>query len=374
LNSTLGRLVPKITETLREDWRPFGSARHLGVVILRTDHLGPSKLGRKLRRRQIVKLLGTAAAWPLAARAQRTITPLIGYLSSKGKFAEAGSVVAMREGLKERGFIDRVNVRIEYRWCDGDYGRLPQLAADLINQNVNVITASGLPAALAAKEATSTIPIVFRLAVDPVASDLVASIDRPGSNITGVTALSDQLTPKKIQLLHELAPAALRIGFLIDPKNQNIASYKENAEHAAEALGLRLSTLAASRAQDIDSAFAAARREGVNALLVGDDPVFGVISYQLIDASARSKIPTMYYDSGFVLAGGLISYGPSFDELARQQGNYLGRILEGTKPADLPVQQATKFELVINLKTAKSLGLSVPPSILASVDRVIDAD
>jgi putative tryptophan/tyrosine transport system substrate-binding protein len=327
-----------------------------------------------LRRRQIIKLLGTAATWPLAARAQRTITPLIGYLSSKGKFAEAGSVVAMREGLKERGFIDGVNVRIEYRWCDGDYGRLPRLAADLINQNVNVITASGLPAALAAKEATSTIPIVFRLAVDPVASDLVASIDRPGSNITGVTARSDQLTPKKIQLLHELAPAALRIGFLIDPKNQNLASYKENAEWAAEALGLRLSTLAASRAEDIDAAFAAARRDGVNALLVGDDPIFGVISNPLIDAAARSKIPTMYYDSGFVLAGGLISYGPSFDELARQQGSYLGRILEGTKPADLPVQQATKFELVINLKTAKSLGLSVPPSILASVDRVIDPD
>jgi putative tryptophan/tyrosine transport system substrate-binding protein len=315
-----------------------------------------------------------AAAWPLAARAQRTITPLIGYLSSKGKFAEAGSVVAMREGLKERGFIDGVNVRIEYRWCDGDYGRLPRLAADLINQNVNVITASGLPAALAAKEATSTIPIVFRLAVDPVATDLVASIERPGGNITGVTALSDQLTPKKIQLLHELVPSALKIGLLIDPKNQNAASYKENAERAAETLGLRLSALAASRAEEIDSAFAAARRDAVNALLVSDDPVFGVISYQLIDAAARSRIPTLYYDSGFVLAGGLISYGPSFDELARQQGNYLGRILEGAKPADLPVQQANKFELVINLKTAKSLGLSVPPSILASVDRMIDAD
>jgi putative tryptophan/tyrosine transport system substrate-binding protein len=327
-----------------------------------------------LRRRQIIKLLGIAAAWPFAARAQRTITPLIGYLGSKGKFAEAGSVVAMREGLRERGFFDGVNVRIEYRWCDGDYGRLPQLTADLINQNVNVITASGLPAALAAKEATSTIPIVFRLAVDPVASDLVAGIDRPGSNITGVTALSDQLTPNKIRLLHELAPSALRIGFLIDPKNQNVASYKENAERAAEALGLGLSTLAASRAEDIDSAFAAARSDGVNALIVADDPVFGIINYQLINAAARSKIPTMYYDSDFVLAGGLISYGPSFDELARQQGNYLGRILGGAKPADLPIQQATKFELVINLKTAKALGLSVPPSILASVDRVIDAD
>jgi putative tryptophan/tyrosine transport system substrate-binding protein len=327
-----------------------------------------------LRRRQIIKLLGMGAAWPLAARAQRTITPLIGYLSSKGKFAEAGSVVAMREGLTELGFIDGVNVRIEYRWCDGDYGRLPRLAADLINQNVNVIAAAGLPAALAAKEATSTVPIVFRLAVDPVASDLVSNIDRPANNITGVTALSDQLTPKKIQLLHELVPSALKVGFLTDPKNQNVAPYKENAERAAEALGLRLSILSASRAEDVDPAFAAARRDGVSALLVSDDPVFGVISYQLIDAAARSKVPTLYYDSGFVIAGGLISYGPSFDELAKQQGSYLGRILQGAKPADLPVQQASKFELVINLKTAKSLGLSVPPSILASVDRVIDAD
>jgi putative ABC transport system substrate-binding protein len=326
-----------------------------------------------LRRRQIIKLLGMAAAWPLAARAQRTITPLIGYLSSKGKFAEAGSVVAMREGLKERGFIDGVNVRIEYRWCDGDYGRLPRLAADLINQDVNVITASGLPAALAAKEATSTIPIVFRVAVDPVAAGLVASVDYPGGNITGVTALSDQLMPKKIQLLHELVPSALKIGFLIDPKNQNVAVYKDS-ERAAETLGLRLSVLPASRAEDIDSAFAAARQDAVNALLVSDDPVFGVISHQLVDAAARSKIPTLYYDSSFVLSGGLISYGPSFDELARQQGSCLGRILEGAKPADMSVKQATKFELVINLKTAKSLGLSVPPSILASVDRVIDAD
>jgi len=327
-----------------------------------------------LRRRQIIKLLGIAAAWPLGARAQRTITPLIGYLSSKGKFAEAGAVVAVRQGLKERGFIDGVNLRIEYRWSDGDSARLPQLAADLINANVNVIAASGLPAALAAKEATSTIPIIFRLAADPIAFDLVQSFDRPGNNITGVTAMFDELTPKRMELLHELVPSAGKIGFLIDLKNQNAASYKEHTERAAQALGLRLGILTASRAEDIDPAFAGARRESINALLVGDDPIFSVISYRLIDAAARSKIPTMYYESGFVLAGGLISYGPSFDEMAKQQGSYLGRVLEGAKPADLPVQKATKFELVINLKTAKSLELSVPPSVLASADRVIDAD
>jgi putative tryptophan/tyrosine transport system substrate-binding protein len=325
-----------------------------------------------LRRRQIIKLLGMAAAWPLAARAQRTITPVIGYLSSKGESVEAGTVTAVREGLKERGFIDSVNVRITYRWSEGDYSRLPRLAADLVNERVNVIAASGLPATLAAKDATSTIPIVFRLAIDPVAFRLVQSFDRPGNNITGVTMLFDPLTPKKIQLLHALIPSAAKVGFLINPKNQNAASHKEHAERAAETLGLRLSILTASRTEEIDLAFTTARKESVNALLVGDDPVFDLLSHELVGAAARTKIPTMYYESDFVLAGGLISYGPSYDEMAKQEGMYLGRILEGTKPEDLPVQQSTKFELVINLKTAKSLGLSVPPSYLAAADRVIE--
>jgi len=325
-----------------------------------------------LRRRQILKVLGMAAAWPLAAHAQRTITPLIGYLSSEGETAEAGTVAAMREGLKERGFIDGVNVRITYRWSDGDYSRLPQLAADLVNERPNAIAASGLPAALAAKEATSRIPIIFRLAVDPVEFNLVQSFDRPEGNITGVTLLFDSVTSKKIELLHELVPATAKIGLLINPKGQSAASHEHYAEHAAEALGLRLIVLAASRAEEIDTAFASARKESVNAVLVGEDSVFAALSRNLIEAAARSKIPAMYYDSNFVVDGGLISYGPSLDEMARRQGNFLGRILEGTKPADLPVQQPTKFELAINLKTAKSLGLSIPPSILAAANRVIE--
>jgi ABC-type uncharacterized transport system substrate-binding protein len=324
-----------------------------------------------LRRRQIIKLLGTAAAWPLAAHAQRTITPLIGYLSSKTETTEAGTVAAVREGLKERGFIDGVNVRISYRWSEGDYGRLPQLAADLVSEGPNAIAASGLPAALAAKVATSTIPIVFRLAVDPVEFQLVQSFERPGGNITGATMLFDPLTPKKLMLLHELIPSAAKIGFLINPKNQNAASHKNYADHAAEALGLRLRVLTASRAEDVDPAFAAARQDSVSALLVGEDPIFDVLGHDLVEAAARYRIPAMYYQSDFVVDGGLISYGPSFDEIAKQQGIYLGRILEGDKPADLPVQQPTKFELAINLKTAKSLGLIIPPSVLAAADRVI---
>jgi putative tryptophan/tyrosine transport system substrate-binding protein len=325
-----------------------------------------------LKRRQILKFLGVTAVWPLAARAQRTITPLIGYLSSKGEAAEAGTVAAVREGLKERGFIDGVNVRIIFRWSDGDYSRLPQLAADLVSEGPNAIAASGLPAALAAKGATSTIPIVFRLAVDPVEFQLVQSFDRPGGNITGVTMLFDPLTPKKLQLLRELIPSAAKIGFLINPKNQNAVSHKVHAERAAEASGLQLRILTASRAEEIDSTFATAHKEGVNALLVGDDPVFDVVVHDLVGAAARYKIPTMYYDSDFVLAGGLISYGPSLDETAKQMGDYLGHILEGAKPADLPVRQPAKFELAINLATAKSLGLNIPPSVLAAADRAIE--
>lgn len=325
-----------------------------------------------MRRRQILKLLGTAAAWPLVARAQRTITPLIGYLSSKGETAESGTVAAVREGLKERGFIDGVNVRITYRWSDGDYNRLPQLAADLVNEGANAIAASGLAAALAAKEATSTIPIVFRLTVDPVEFHLVQSFDRPEGNITGVTLLFDSLTPKKIELLRELIPAMAKIGFLINPKSQSAASHKNYAEHAAEASGLRLSILTAGRAEEIDAAFAAARKDNVNAVLVGEDPVFDVLGRSLVEAAARYRIPVIYYESNFAVDGGLISYGPSLDEMDRQQGNYLGRILEGAKPADLPVQQPAKFELAVNLKTAKSLGLSIPPSILAAANRVIE--
>lgn len=330
----------------------------------------------RLKRRDFLAWIGGAAALPmlttLPSRAQQAAIPVIGYLSSKGEAAEASTVSAVRKGLEKRGFVDGKNVKITYRWSEGHYGRLPQLAADLVNARVNLIAASGLPAAVAAIGATSKIPIVFRLAIDPVVFHLVQSFDRPGGNITGVTMLFDPLTPKKLQLLHELAPAATRIGFLINPNNQNAASHKEHAERAAATLGLPLSVLPVGRVEDVVSAFVAARKERVGALLVGDDPLFDVLSHELVAAAANSQIATMYYVRDFVVAGGLISYGPSFDEMAEQVGDYIGRILEGAKPAELPIQQPTKIELVINLKTARTLGIVVPPTLLTSADEVIE--
>jgi putative ABC transport system substrate-binding protein len=326
-----------------------------------------------MRRRAFIKLIGGAAtSLPLAAHAQQPAMPVIGYLSSKGEVAEAGITTAMRQGLRDSGFVEGKNVIFIYRWSDGDYSRLPQLASDLVNEKVDVIVASGLPGALAAKAATSTIPIVFRLAIDPVAFRLVQSFDRPGGNVTGVTMLFDPLTPKKLQFLHELVPAAKKIGFLINPNNQNATSHKEHAEHATATLGLDLRVLAVGRKADIELAFAAARKEGIGALLVGDDPLFDVLSHELVSAAARFQIPTMYYVRDFVVAGGLISYGPSFDEMAKQVGIYVGRLLKGTKPSELPVQQPTKIELVVNLKAAKALGVSIPSTLLTGADEVIE--
>jgi putative ABC transport system substrate-binding protein len=325
-----------------------------------------------MKRRELLGLAGAAAAWPLIARAQTLAPPVIGYLSSKGEAAEAGITAAIREGLKERGFVDGRSVAFAYRWSEGDYPRLPQLAADLVERKVNVIAASGLPAAIAAKAATPTIPIVFRLAVDPVVFQLVQSLDRPGGNVTGVTMLFDPLTPKKLEILHQIAPQARSLGFLINPNNQNAASHREHAVRAAASLGAELKILTTGRAEDLDAAFTAAQQMGVGALLVGDDPLFDVINQRLVDTAARYRIPTMYYVRDFVVTGGLISYGPSFDEMAKQVGVYIGRILEGSKPADLPVQQPTKIELVVNTRTAKSLGLIIPPALLARADEVIE--
>jgi ABC-type uncharacterized transport system substrate-binding protein len=325
-------------------------------------------------RRAFTSVLGVTVAigWPLAALAQQATTPVIGYLSSKGEAAEAGIIAAARKGLSERGFVDGKTVAFTYRWADGDYGRLPALAADLLNKRVDVIAASGLPATLSAKAATSTVPIVFRLAVDTVAFGLAQSLDRPGGNLTGVTMLFDPLTPKKLQLLHEMVPAARSIGFLVNPNNQNAASHWEHAERAAATLNLHLAHLSVNRLEALEPMFATARASGVDALLVGDDPLFDVINQQLVEAATRYRIPTMYYVRDFVTAGGLISYGPSFDEMARQVGSYLGRILEGAKAGDLPIQQPTKIELVINLKTAKALGFEIPPTLLARADEVVE--
>ena len=324
-----------------------------------------------MRRREVIALAGAAAAWSLTARAQQSAIPVVGYLSSKNEAAEAGITAAIRRGLAEQGFLGDRAVVFTYRWSEGDYTRLPQFAADLVDREVNVIAASGLPAALAAKAATSRIPVVFRLAVDPVAFGLVQSLDHPGSNVTGVTMLFDPLTPKKLELLHEIIPAA-SVGLLINPNNQNAASHREHAVRAAALLNLQRSILTVGRLEDLDAAFAAARKKGVRALLVGDDPLFDTINQQMVDTATRYRMPTMYYVRDFVLTGGLISYGPSFDEMSKQVGIYIGRILQGAEPAGLPVQQPTKIELVINAKAAKTLGIEVPPGILARADQVIE--
>jgi putative ABC transport system substrate-binding protein len=328
-----------------------------------------------MKRREFIAGLGGVAitsAWPLKARAQSPAIPLIGYLSSKGEAAEAGIVKAMRKGLEGRGLVEGRNVAITYRWSDGYYDRLPRFAADLVDKGVKVIAASGLPAALAAKAATSAVPIVFRLAIDPVAFGLTRSFNRPDGNLTGVTMLFDPLTPKKLQLLHELVPGTTSIGLLVNPNNPNAASHKEHAETAAQTLGLSLIVLKAGSADELASAFALAGQRGIGGLLVGDDPLFDVQNEKLVAAAAHYRVITMYYVRDFAVAGGLISYGPSFDEMAQQVGIYIGRILEGAKPADLPVQQPTKFELVINLKTAKALGLEIPAALLARADEVIE--
>jgi ABC-type uncharacterized transport system substrate-binding protein len=325
-----------------------------------------------VKRREFITFLGGAVvAWPFTARGQNLAIATIGYLSSKDEKSEAGIIAGVRKGLAEQGLVEGQNVSFAYRWSGGDYSRLPELAADLVARKVDVIAASGLPAALAAKAATSTIPIVFRLAIDPIAFGLAQSFDRPGGNLTGVTMLFDPLTPKKLQLLHELV-SSLSVGLLVNPRNPNATSHQEHAETAAQALGLRLTELTAGSPDEIEPAFAMGREKGIGALLVGDDPLFDVENHRLVGIAARYKIPTMYYVRDFVVSGGLFSYGPSFDEMATQVGLYVGRILKGAKPADLPIQQPTKFELVINLKTAKALGLTVPPTILTQADEVIE--
>jgi len=325
-----------------------------------------------MQRREFIALLGSGVvAWPSALHAQTSPTATIGYLSSKDERSETGIIAGVRKGLAEQSLTEGQNLSILYRWSGGEYGRLPELAADLVARKVDVIAASGLPAALAARLASSTIPIVFRLAVDPTRFGLAQSFDHPGGNITGVTMLFDPLTPKKLQLLHELVPAP-SIGLLVNPNNPNASSHREHAETAASALGLRLIVLGAGTPDAIDPAFAAAQQQGIGACLVGDDPLFDVETSRLVAAAARTRIPTMYYVGDFVVAGGLFSYGPNFTEMATQVGTYIGRILKGARAGDLPIQQPTKFELVFNTTTARTLGLTIPPTLLARADRVIE--
>jgi putative ABC transport system substrate-binding protein len=323
-------------------------------------------------RREFITLLGgAAAAWSSAARAQQSGVPVIGYLS--GREANGTLEAACRRGLKEAGFVEGQNVRIEYRWAQGQYDRLPALVADLLRRPVDVlVTTGGTLTALAAKAATTTIPIVFVTGSDPVRFGLVASLNRPGGNATGVTILVNVLTAKQFELLHEMVPSAKLIGFLENPINPNTESDITSVRAAADSLGLLVHVLNASKEHDIDAAFATLAERGADALLVSTDPYFQIRAEQVAALAAHHAMPTMYSFRENVTAGGLMSYAPSITDAMRQAGLYTGRILAGEMPSDLPVVQPTKFEFVINLRTATALGLSVPDKLLVAADEVIE--
>jgi putative ABC transport system substrate-binding protein len=327
-----------------------------------------------MRRREFITLLGGAAvAWPLAARAQPPAMPVIGFLSSGTPQTFAPYVAAFRKGLNETGHVDGQTVAIEYRWAEANYDRLTALSAELVRRPVAVIFASGgVLTAHAAKAATATIPIVYTGGGDPVKLGLVPSLNRPSGNITGVNFLANELGAKRLELLQQVVPKATLIGFLVNPLGRNAEFETSDMQEAARALGRQVVVLRASIAGDLETAFTTLAQRRAGALVVAGDPFFDTQRNQIVALAARHALPTMYFLHGFVTAGGLMSYGASITDAYRQAGIYAGKILNGTKPADLPIVQPTKFELVINLKTAKTLGLEVPPSLLAIADEVIE--
>jgi putative ABC transport system substrate-binding protein len=326
-----------------------------------------------MRRREFIRLLGgLAAAWPLAARAQQSSRPIVGLLASRSPEDSANVLPIFRQTLSQGGYVEGQSVTIEYQWARGRYDRLPALAAELVDGKVAVIAAFGPPAALAAKAATETIPVVFVSGGDPVAIGLVDSLSHPGGNVTGVNLFNSELGSKRLSVLAELVPTASIIAFLVNPKNPDSEIETGDALRAGRALGRQGFIVNASNEQEIETAFATIVRRHAGALLVGVDPFFNSWRDKIVSLAARHSIPAIYQFREFTEAGGLISYGTSLADGYRQAGDYVGRILAGAKPADLPVLQATKFELVINLKIAKSLGLDVPPSLLARVDEVIE--
>jgi putative ABC transport system substrate-binding protein len=326
-----------------------------------------------VRRREFITLLGGGAAfWPLGARAQQPVLPVVGFLNSASPDGYAPMVAAFRQGLKETGYVEGQNVAVEFRWAGGQYDRVPAMAAELIRRQVTVIAATSTPAALSAKAATTTIPIVFTMSGDPVKLGLVANLSRPDGNVTGVTQLNVEVGPKRLELAHELVPTATTIALLANPTNPISGTLLRDLQAAARSLGLQLHVLPASSERDIDGAFATLARLRLGVLVVSSDPLFTSRSEQLAALAVRHAIPTIYQNREFALAGGLMSYGGSTTDVYRLAGVYAGRILKGDKPADLPVQQATKIELFINLKTAKALGLTVPTALLVRVDEVIE--
>jgi putative tryptophan/tyrosine transport system substrate-binding protein len=325
------------------------------------------------RRKLLAILGGVIAGWPVAALAQQAAMPVIGFVSSRSPKESASVLAAFRQGLTEAGYVEGQNLAIALRWAEGQYDRLPALAADLAGRQVAVIFATGgNPPVFAAKAATATIPIVFLIGSDPVKFGLVASLNRPGSNVTGVTLFTSLLVAKRMELLCELVPTSTTIAFLVNPNNSNAEPDTRVAQTAARSLGQRLVVLSAGSEDDIDAAFATVVQQRANALLVNTDAFFLARRNQFVALAARHAVPTIHDLREFTAAGGLVSYGTNLADAYRRAGTYVGRILKGERPADLPVQQPTKFELAINLKTAKALGLEVPPTLLARADEVIE--
>jgi putative tryptophan/tyrosine transport system substrate-binding protein len=326
-----------------------------------------------MKRREFIALLGGAAILPHAARAQERAMPVIGFLNTASPEPFANLVRAFREGLSETGYVEGGNVAIEYRWAAGRGDRLQEMAADLVRRQVNVIVATGgSPAVLAVKAATTTIPIVFQIGVDPVEVGLVQSLNRPGGNITGATMMAVELGSKRLELLHELVPTATMVGALVNPTSPGAKTQMHDLSAAAGKLGLRLHIVEASSERDLEPAFAELLRLRADALWIGADPLFNGQSEQLAALTLRHRIPAIYQFREFAAAGGLMSYSGSITDAYRQAGVYTGRVLKGDMPADLPVQQSTKVELILNLKTAKTIGLTVPSTLLGRADEVID--
>jgi putative tryptophan/tyrosine transport system substrate-binding protein len=326
-----------------------------------------------MKRRQFITLFGAAAVWPLAARAQQAAMPVVGFLNADSPQGYARQLSAFLKGLGENGYVDGRNMAIEYRWAEGRSDRLPGMAANLVRRQVTVIAATTTPAAFAAKAATTAIPIVFETGLDPIRLGLVANLNRPGGNVTGVTNLNAVVTPKRLELLHELLPQANVIALLINPASPTLAEAETSqALSAAHSLGVELHVLNASSERDFDGVFASLIQLRAGGLVIGADPLFTSRSEQLAALALRHAVPTVYINRRFVTAGGLMSYGGSITDSYRLTGVYVGRILKGEKPSELPVQQGTKVELFLNLKTAKALGITVPLPLSGRADEVIE--